>query len=373
MVSIEEIGEKYDRIISLARDRIQTAREFREPDRVPVVISTAGSYFAWMLGFPIEDYYINADMQVEASVKSMLWHLEELEDDAVGTDIGGFDFGPLAEGLYFDCPVERPAGTSPRIVPIIKDEDDIKKFRPPKPGNSRGLVWADKKFEEFRKAAAAKGVTVNAPGPSISIHPPLSAACAVMEPEKVYMLMAEKPASARHLFDIMFESFCLLKDHYDSRYGRKSGSLSMANDNTCFISNSMYVDQVLEYDLALYEKYGREWRFMHTDGPSDHNFRTFADVLKLDMMDIGGFSSIDSACEAMKGRVVIHGGLNCRDVYGEFSEETKRKIDHAIKVAAPGGGFEFAIGGETYVGANPATLKEMVAYVKERGRYPLHF
>jgi uroporphyrinogen-III decarboxylase len=192
-----------------------------------------------------------------------------------------------------------------------------------------------------------------------------------MDPDKVYLLMAIKPEIARELLEKMFETFCRLVDYYDNRYGRKAESLGLANDNSCFISNKMYCEQVLPFDQALYEKYGRKYRYLHTDGPSDHNFKTFADDLKLTFMDIGGWSSIDAAVQAMKGKVVIHGGLNCKDVYGPLTEETKKKINHALKVAGPGGGYEFAIGGETYVGVPPQTLIDLVAYVRNAGTYPV--
>jgi len=229
----------------------------------------------------------------------------------------------------------------------------------------------ERQFDSFRKSAKKMGVELDAPGPMAGMHPPLSAACALMEPDRVYYLMAAKPEVVKDFFEKMFETFCRVVDYYDSRYNIKRESIGLANDNSCFISNRMYVEQVLPYDRALYERYGKKVRYLHTDGPSDHNFKTFADELKLTAMDIGGFSSIDAAVNAMKGRVTIHGGLNCRDVYGPFGEEEKKKTVHAINTAAPGGGFEFAIGGETYVGVPPETLIELVKYVKTIGKYPI--
>ncbi|HNQ34459.1 MAG TPA: hypothetical protein PKN80_00120 [bacterium] len=199
----------------------------------------------------------------------------------------------------------------------------------------------------------------------------MSAACAIMEPARVYLLMALKPKTVKELFAKMFDTFCALVDYYDERYGVRTETLGLANDNTCFISNAMYVCQVLSYDKALYERYGLKGRSMHTDGPSDHNFKTFCEEFKLNVMDIGGWSSIDAAVAAMKGKVVIHGGLNCKDVYGSLTDAVKRKIRHAIRVAGPGGAYEFAIGGETYVGVPAGTLIDLVNYVKTVGKYPL--
>lgn len=365
-----ELKEKYGRQIKESEEIIKTAHSFKEPSRVPVLISAAGSYYAHMFGFDIKDYYGDADIQVEVQLRANAWRLENLRDDNPNTDVY-LDIGPIAEGLLFDVPIVRPQGTSPRITTPVKDEDDIKNLKVPDPAKSEGLEWLERRFDRFRASAKKAGFEIVSPGPRLGIHPPLSAACAIMEPDRVYYLMAAKPDVIKDFLEKMFEAFCRVTDYYDRRYNIKREGLGLANDNTCFISNKMYVEQVLSYDKALYEKYGKKGRHLHTDGPSDHNFKTFADELKLTAMDIGGWSSIDAAVAAMKGRVVIHGGLNCKDVYGPLTEATRNKINHAIKTAAPGGGFEFAIGGETYVGVPPQTLIDLVNYVKEAGKYPI--
>jgi uroporphyrinogen-III decarboxylase len=193
-----------------------------------------------------------------------------------------------------------------------------------------------------------------------------------MESTKVYEIMAVDKKLAKIFFDKMYLAFCKLIDYYDRKYKTKTESIGLANDNTCFISNKMYVEQVLHYDKSIYEKYGKKWRSLHTDGPSDHNFKTFADELKLNYMDIGGWSSIDFACKYMKGKVIIHGGLNNKDLYNGLDEKVKEKIKQAIKIAAPSGGYVFAIGGETYPGVAPETLIELVKYVKVVGKYPVN-
>jgi uroporphyrinogen-III decarboxylase len=209
------------------------------------------------------------------------------------------------------------------------------------------------------------------PHPRLTIHPPLSAACAIMEPALVYEMLAAEPELADVLLDKCHETLVRLIDFWDHRCGRKTTSLGLADDNTCFISNEMYRRFVLPRNLDLYERYGTEHRSLHADGPSDQHFKTYADEIRLDRMDIGGWSSIDAAVRDMKGKVLIHGAMNNRDLYNGLTDEAKRKMRHQMRVAAPGGGYEFAIGGETYVGIEPETLIEFVAYAKRIGRYPI--
>lgn len=369
---LERIREQYKNEIESSKRRINTTFAFKEPDRVPIKISTGGSYYAHMFGYDIKDYYEDLEVQIDVQVRSITWRFENLKDDNYSTDIW-LDIGPLAEGLYFDCPIVRPSGTSPRIVPILETPEDILKFKVPEPEESEGLKWLDRKFAEFKEIARKKyEIKIESPGPRLQIHPPLSAACALMEPDKVYLLMASEPEIARIFFEKMFLAFCKLVDYYDRRYQTKTTSIHLANDNTCFISNKMYREQVLEFDKAIYERYGTTYRGLHTDGPSDHNFKTFAEDLKLNYMDIGGWSSIERAVEDLKGKVVIFGGLNNKDFYDGFTENAKEKIRRTLKLASLGGGYICGIGGETYVGVSPAVLIEFVKYVKEAGRYPLY-
>jgi len=122
---------------------------------------------------------------------------------------------------------------------------------------------------------------------------------------------------------------------------------------------------------ALYDRYGTQWRHLHADGPNDHLFPIITDYLKVSAMDIGGFSSLDAAVAAMKGKTVIEGNINNRDLYGPFDERAKSICRHMIETAGPGGGYHFAVGGEAYVGVPPQTLIDMVEYVKRIGEYPI--
>lgn len=366
----EEIFKKYEEEIEKRKKRLDNIYSFKEADRVPILISTSGPYYAWLFGYDIKDYYENFEVQIEVQLKGLNWKYEYLGDDSIGGGIW-MDIGIIAEGIYFDCPIERPKGTTPWVVPILQDEKDIINFKVPEPEKAPGLKLLEEMYTKFKRAAKKFGIEIESKGPRCQIHPPLSAACAIMEPTKVYQIMLEDKELTKIFLEKMFNAFCKLVDYYDKKYNTKTESIGLANDNACFISNKMYVEQVLPYDKAIYEKYGKKWRYMHTDGPSDHNFKTFAEELKLNAMDIGGWSSIGAAVKYLKGRVVFSGGLNCKDFYKGFTDEVKNKVDYTLKLAAPGGGFILGIGGETYVGVPPDSLRELVDYVKINGKYPI--
>jgi len=360
--------DRYAKRIEESRKRLEITRQFREPDRVPITISVAGSFFSRLFGCNIRDYYTDIDTCIDVQLKGLEWAYDELQDDRTGYGLH-CEFGPIGEGLYFGMPIEYPDDTSPWIVKALETPEQIEAFEVPDPVESPGIREADRKIEAFKARVQERGIKLPAGG-GIGIHPPLSCACALAEPELIFTLMYEEPELIHRFFRKLLEAFCRLVDYRDSLSGHKTQSIGLADDHSAFVSNAMYREFVFPYNMAIYERYGKKGRHLHADGPNDHHFEMYANDMKLTSMDIGGFSDIANAKPALRGKAVFSGGLNCRDLYYDL-ETAKPVIDRAIRIGAPGGGFILAVGGETYVGVNPDTLVQAVAYAKEAGRYPV--
>ena len=360
--------DKYKARIEESKRRLETARRFEEPDRVPITISTGGSFYSRLFEYNIRDYYTDIDTCIDVQLKGLEWAYEQLQDDRTGYGLH-LDVGPISEGLYFELPIEYPDDTSPWIHKALETPAQIDGFEVPDPAESPGIQHHLQRIEEFKDRVKARGINLSAGG-GISIHPPLSCACALADPQLIYSLMYEDPALIHRFFAKLLEAFCRLVDYEDSRSGRKTESIGLADDHSAFVSNPMYREFVYPYNMAIYERYGRKGRYLHADGPNDHHFEMYANDMKLTQMDIGGFSDIANAKPALQGKTVFSGGLNCRDLYYDL-ETAKPVIERAIRIGAPGGGFILAVGGETYVGVNPDTLCRAVAYAKEIGRYPM--
>jgi len=362
--------EKHESRIRESQRRWEIARSFREPDRVPILISTGGSFYCKLFGYNIRDYYTSQEVCLEVQLRGLKWSYGELGDDRVDTGLF-WDIGPIQEAIIFNCPIEYPDDTSPRIVPILETVEDIERLQVPdfeKHPRVREMLQLGEVFVRKANRVAPK---LPATGGRINMHPPLSCACAIMDPAKVYELLYADPEHADMLLRKCFETYCRLADFYNRADGRDQQTrLSLADDNSAFISSEMYKQYVFTYNKALYDRYGSEYRYLHADGPNDHHFRMYADEMKLTAMDMGGFSSCEAAKKHLGGKTFFTGGLNCKDLYHDF-ERAKPAVDHALNVCAPGGGFGLAIGGETYPGVRPDTLIRVVEYAKKAGRYPI--
>ncbi len=361
---------KHEQRLNESRRRVETVSRFEEADRVPVQITEAGSFYCSMFGIDIRDYYTDLETQVDVQSRGLKWRLEELQDDRPLASLY-MDLGPVGEAIAFDLDLVFPPGTSPWIICPLKTPEDIRKWTPPDPAANPRIDWFYRRFEKFRTIAEKKDIGVPVDQARAGIHPPLSAACAIMDPADFYVLMIEDPQTADLLLKKLFDFYCRLTDWQDERLGTKTVRLGLCDDNSCAISDDLYRKMVLPYNLALYERYGTQYRHLHADGPNDQHFKTYAEIIRLDAMDIGGFSDLHAAVRDMKGKIVIYGALNNRDFYGPFDDRSKAIVDDQLRTAGPGGGYVLAVGGETYAGVPPQTLIDLVRYAKERGRYPL--
>jgi len=361
-------GEDYAGVREEGKRRIEVARRFEEPDRVPIMMSVAGSFFAHLWGANIRDYYTDIDTCIDVQLEGIRWCFEELQDDRTGYGLS-LDLGPVGEALVFGMEIHYPDDTSPWGVRMMRTVEDIRRFEAPDVAKAPGVLWAFRRGEEFKARVKERGMGIGA-GFGLGIHPPLSCACALAEPAMIYELMYTAPEVIHEFFEKLLRTFFLLAEFQDGYFGRRRTSCGLADDNSAFVSPVMYREFVLPYNKRIYDRYGQEGRHLHFDGPGDHLFEIIANELRVTQHDIGGFSEVAAAKRAYRGKVFFGGGFNLKSLYGTF-EQAQPAVDRVIEIGGPGGGFYFSVGGETYVGANPETLKQVVAYVKKKGRYPI--
>jgi len=361
--------ERYDRQVKKAQTLYEVTSRFEEPERVPIAISTGAPYYCNLFDVNLADYYRDPDCQLDVQLRAIKWAFEILQDDRQGYGIH-LDIGIIREGLFFDCEIAYPDNSTPWAIPRVQNRRDIELLEVPDPATHPKVLEFYRKLEKLKARVRKMGLRIPVAG-SFTIHPPLSAACAIMKPTLFYALMMEDPEAAKLMLEKMFQAFCKLQDFHDSITGRKTTRLGLADDNSAFISNRMYREFVYKHNFALYEKYGTEYRYLHADGPNDQHFAMYANEFKLTRMDAGGFSDIEIAKRDLGGKVVFSGGLNGRELYFKGVEEAKPAICRALRICAPGGGYIFAIGGETMPGISEKTLIDMVRFVKKVGRYPI--
>jgi len=126
----------------------------------------------------------------------------------------------------------------------------------------------------------------------------------------------------------------------------------------------------MPYNLRLYERFGKRYRSLHMDSHMDHITDILRDAYRINYADVGVENDIRKIAEAFKGKVVFKGNANWRVLIRNY-ELIEIEVEKCIYYAAPGGGYIFDNGGETYAGVPPDRLKYEVEYAKKVGRYPI--
>jgi len=365
--------KRYERVVEENRRRVEAAVRFEEPDRVPVVIGVGGPYYAWIFGYTLAEYYGDLRVMLDAQVKGIKWRLSWLRDDL--THVGVWlDAGSVAEGIVFGCRVVMPDESSPWrspwIVPCIRSLEDIDKLEVPDPRDHRGVRSYYEKLDELRRRVEewCRGLPVSG---ALQIHPPVSAAGSLLGPERLYAWLYRHPREMHKLFRKLEEAFTALREYYYEVVGGEEGSLSLADDHAGYLSRAMYEEFALPYNLRLYERFGAKYRALHMDSRMDHVADLLRDVYKLQFADVGVESDISVIAREFKGRVAFKGNADWRALLTGSRERIELVVEECIYHAAPGGGYLFDNGGETYIGVPPEALKYEVEYAKRVGRYPL--
>jgi uroporphyrinogen-III decarboxylase len=370
----DDYGDRLDRV----KSRVEISDRFEEPDRVPLRFSVSGSFFCKLVdgqyrsSVNLRDYYSNMELDFRVQLMGLRWIYEELRDDHLGGGLHA-EFGPVGEGVIFGLRMMYPDDTSPWIVREIQTKDDMERFirtEIPHPEEHPGFKFVREMDERAKEVVDRAGGTLGA-GAGIGMHPPLSAACGIMEPVRVVKLMYTDPGLVHRFFEKLAETKIMVHEYEEKISGGRSRHFGLADDHMLMLTPDQYREFEMPYVMRMYRRFGPEGRHLHGDGPNDHLLDIMANEVKLTNMDIGGFSSVERAAEKLKGKVKFSGGLNCKDFYmGTPFEHVKSRIDNCLSVAGRGGGYTIAIGGETYVGADPGLLRRAARYVEVAARLP---
>jgi uroporphyrinogen-III decarboxylase len=364
---------KYSSLLEENRKRVEKAAQFKEPDRVPVIIGLGGPYYAMLFGYTFAEYYNDTSIMLDAQVKGLKWRLKWLEDDL--TSIGvHLDLGAVSEGIVFDCKIEMPdernPWLSPWVIPRIKTLEDIDKLEVPDPHRHKGVQAYYEKLEKFRELVRKNYDGLPVEG-RLQIHPPVSAAGSLLGPGKLYRWLYENPSEMHRLFRKLEEAFNVLQEYYYELSGSGPGSLGLSDDHSGYLNRRMYEEFAMPYNLRLYERHGANHRYLHMDSHMDHITDILVNVYRIKEADVGVENNIKTISEAFKGKVFFNGNADWRVLVDGSFESIELEVEKCIFHAAPGGGYVFDNGGETYAKVPPERLKYEVEYAKKVGRYPI--
>ena len=371
--------EKMDRTQRL----YETAYNFEEGERVPVSVQAglaALRFLPSLSGYTFKDYYRNVKVQRKLRLEGQKWSYEVLDADLIYHPARSaraseehVDPGIIREGVIWDCEIRLPdeehPWTSPWTIPRVKTPKDIESIEVPDP-----LEVQEKFRKQLKKQFGRSFGALECARQASSIHPPFSAAGALMGMTTLCSYAYRYPKLLHSLLRKLFKTYRLLRDYYDELRGAKTETLGLADDHAGFLSEKYYRDFVLPYNKRLYERYGKRRRSLHMDSDMAHIAHIILDEYKVNSVNGRGVLNLAELKSFFNGKIVIVGStISAGMLMPGFSyEKIKQAVDYSIRAAAPGGGYIFSTVGETvYPGIDMKRLLYLVKYAKNAGRYPI--
>ncbi len=337
-------------------ERVMTAMELREPDRVPIVETAISMNVIKALCPEAKD---RNDFEVAMDLDGV-WgvvQFDKVKENADGTymDEWGVMFSPSPEVL--DHPIKGP----------IENLDDLKKYVPPDPGAPHRLGNLPELVARFKHRKAIFFVQRAAFMWSVFLN----------GFDNLLMNFLLQPELVHRLMDTVLSVSIPI-----ARNAIRAGAdvIALADDYAGnfrpFFSEAVFREFVLprlqRMVDAIHEEGGKVIK--HSDGNLwpilDPIVRTGADAIH-PLEPIAGMD-IGEVKQKYGKQVCLIGNIDCSHVLSEGSEEeVEAAVRECIRKASPGGGHIISSSNSIHSSVKPENYRRMIEATKKYGRYPL--
>jgi uroporphyrinogen decarboxylase len=383
MTATIEIGVSIDEIAA-RRTRIETAKRFGTPDRVPVLPALGHRFLVPMTGTRFRDYYADPETMLRTQIRAQKWHLENIRTDAysiTGPWVGAWtDFQNAFEAGSLGVRIEFPDDDIPWVGPgWVRDEKDLRRLEAMDFIHS-GLNARQIEYRRAMTAAAEKypvrfqGGPVFYPGANPSLthtsDGPFGVAGDLMGNTEIFLACGERPDFVRELLRIVTDKliewldFCAEEERLDQPIG-----LAWTDDLAVSLSRRMFEEIVLPSEKRLRDHFPG-WAMLHMCGRSDHLLEVFRDGLRIqEFQGFGWEVDLDRVADIMGGRVVLLGNVNPMLIHSGTPEQVRQATRRVIEKLAPSRGFIIQDGNNIPPGSPIENINAMMDAAEKFGPY----
>ncbi len=335
--------------------RVLTAMGQREPDRVPLLLTTT-MHGARALGMSIEDYYSRAENVIEGQTRLR----ERYHSDALLP----YPYAGIEPEAWGAKTIFLPDGPPQAGQPVITKAADIDTFRAPEIGAAAGL---GRVLATIRGLKARFGDEVPIVSTTIA---PFSLPIMQMGFAPYLDLMHDEPERFWRLMEVN-EQFTVAWANAQLEAGATALAYYDPMSSTTNVTRELYLrtGRVVASRVIAQIK-----------GPTVTHFASgrcmaiFDDVLETGTQGIavGVLEPLDEYKRKAAGRTTLVGNLNGIAMRNWTPEEAEREVKRVIATAARGGGFVLSDGhGEIPWQVPEAVLDAVSAAVARWGTTPL--
>jgi uroporphyrinogen-III decarboxylase len=382
VAEVIEIGVPYEDILA-RQERVQAARRFEEPDRVPVIPAIAYRYLLPRIGVPFRAYFGDPEIMLRAQIHGQKWLMENIRTDAysiTGAWTGAWtDFENTFEAGSLGCAVEFPDDDIPWVAGgWVRTEADLRRLE----GMDFIHGELNERQVEYRRAmiAAAErypvrflGGPVFYPGRAPSLthtsDGPFGVAGDLMGQTELFTSVHENPQFAAELLRIVTDKLIQYLDFCWEEESLKDRDLSWTDDLAAGLSAETYRELVLPQEKRLRFHFdGRA--SLHMCGRTDHLLEIFRDDLAIDEYQGFGYQvELEKIAAVMGGRVVLLGNVNPFLVMQGPPQRIREATRACIEKLAPFKGYIVQDGANIPPGTPLEHINAMMEASEIYGRY----
>ena len=377
-----EIGVPVE-ALEARRERVEKARRFERPDRVPVIPSIGTRFLVPRMGVSFRDYFADPETMLRTQILAQKWLMENILTDAFAIT------GPWV-GAWTDFENSFEAGSLG--VDIVFPDDDI-------PWIGRGWVATDADLRRleamdfvhtginarqiaYRRRmidAAGKypvrfqGGPVFYPGENPALthtsDGPFGVAGDLMGKTEIFIAVKERPDFVRELLRIVTDKliawldFCWAEEKLP-----RPKDFAWTDDLAVSLSARTFREVVLPSEKRL--RFHFDGRLsLHMCGRSDHLLEIFRDDLAIHELQGFGYEvDLDRIAGVMGGRVVLVGNVNPMLIHAGTPGEVRAATRRVLEKLAPRGGLIVQDGNNIPPGSPVANINAMMEAAEAWGR-----
>ncbi len=383
MPEVIEIGVTIDEI-EARRQRVETARRFKQPDRVPVIPALAHRFLIPKVGTPFRDYYSDPETMLRTQILAQKWLMENVRTDAysiTGSWVGAWtDFQNAFEAGSLGVEVVFPDDDIPWVGPgWVSADEDLRRLE------AMDFIHSGLNANQiaFRKAmihvaekypVRFKGGPVFYPGATPSLthttDGPFGVAGDLMGQTELFVAAADRPDFVMELLRSVTDKLIAYLDFcWEEEKLPAPRDLAWSDDLAVSLSAETYRELALPFQKRIRDHFDGRHSF-HMCGKTDHLLDIFVDELRIDEFQGFGYEvDLELIASVMGGKVVLLGNVNPMLIRAGNPAQVREATRRVIEVLAPRRGFIVQDGSNIPPGSPLANINAMMEAAEIYGRY----
>jgi uroporphyrinogen decarboxylase len=383
MPHIIEIGVAVDEL-EARRLRVEQAKRFEVPDRIPVIPAIAHRFLVPMTGTTFKEYYADPETMLKTQLLAQKWLMENVRTDAysiTGPWVGAWtDFQNTFESGSLGCPIMFPDDDIPWVGPgWVSTDADLRKLDAMEYIHD-GINGRQIAYRNAMLAVAERypvkflGGEVFYPGMQVSLthtsDGPFGVAGDLMGQTELFLAVKEKPDFVRELLRIVTDKMIAYLDFCWEEEGLpRPRDFAWTDDLAVGLSAETYRSLVLPSERRL--RFHFDGRLsLHMCGATDHLLNIFVDDLKIHEFQGFGYQvSLNRVAEVMGGKVVLIGNVDPMLIHSGTPDDIREATRKVIEILGPCRGVIIQDGSNIPPGSPLENINAMTEAAEVYGRY----